>query len=331
MASSETINGVELRHHYARANGILQHYVVAGSGEPVVLLHGFAQTWRMWRRDVIPALARDYMVIAPDMRGVGDTDRPLDGYEKRSMAEDLNGLLEHLGTGPVLLAGHDFGAAVAYAYAAAHRDAVRKLAIMEMIMPGFGYEQAMQVPFATDGLGRAVWHLFFHDAGEIAEALISGRERMYLNWFHRTFAYNPAAFPVEDLDEYERSYAAPGGLRALAYYRTHWTDAEHNKESAKQPADDPRPRPRRRGVPRPDRGAGHVRPGQRRAWGDHPRVRPLGHRGAAGVHHQRAEEVLRLLSRPAITPPHPRTGQPGVRRPTAYKKRGTADDRRHRL
>ena len=58
---------------------------------------------------------------------------------------------------------------------------------------------------------------------------------MYLDWFHRTFAYNPAAFPVEDLDEYERSYAAPGGLRALAYYRTHWTDAEHNKESAKQP------------------------------------------------------------------------------------------------
>jgi pimeloyl-ACP methyl ester carboxylesterase len=235
MASSETINGVELRHHYARANGILQHYVIAGSGEPVVLLHGFAQTWRMWRRDVIPALARDYTVIAPDMRGVGDTDRPVDGYEKRSMAEDLHGLLEHLGTGPVLLGGHDFGAAVAYAYAAAHRDAVRKLAIMEMIMPGFGYEQAMQVPFATDGLGRAVWHLFFHDAGEIAEALIGGRERMYLNWFHRTFAYNPAAFPVEDLDEYERSYAAPGGLRALAYYRTHWTDAEHNKESAKQP------------------------------------------------------------------------------------------------
>ena len=154
MASSETINGVELHHHIVRANGILQHYVTAGSGEPVVLLHGFAQTWREWRRDIIPALAQDYTVIAPDMRGVGDTERPVDGYEKRAMAEDLHALLEHLGTGPVMLAGHDFGAAVAYAYAAAHRDAVRKLVIMEMIMPGFGYEQAMQVPFATDGLGR---------------------------------------------------------------------------------------------------------------------------------------------------------------------------------
>ena len=93
MASSETVNGVDLRHHLVRANGILQHYVVAGSGDPVVLLHGFAQTWRMWRRDVILALARDYTVIAPDMRGVGDTERPIDGYEKRSMAEDLHALL----------------------------------------------------------------------------------------------------------------------------------------------------------------------------------------------------------------------------------------------
>jgi pimeloyl-ACP methyl ester carboxylesterase len=234
MASSETVNGVDLRHHLVRANGILQHYVVAGSGDPVVLLHGFAQTWRMWRRDVILALARDYTVIAPDMRGVGDTERPIDGYEKRSMAEDLHALLGHLGVGPVLLAGHDFGAAVAYAYAAAHH-AVRKLAIMEMIMPGFGYERSMQVPFARDGLGRPVWHLFFHDAPEIVEALIGGRERMYLDWFHRNFAYNPSGFPVEDLDEYERSYAAPGGLRALNYYRTHFSDAEHNAESAKQP------------------------------------------------------------------------------------------------
>lgn len=235
MASSETIKGVELRHHSVRANGILQHYVTAGSGEPVVLLHGFAQTWREWRRDIMPALAEDYLVIAPDMRGVGDTDRPVDGYEKRSMAEDLHGLLEHLDLGPVLLAGHDFGAAVAYAYAAGHRDAVRKLAIMEMIMPGFGYEQCMQVPFANDGLGRPVWHLFFHDAPEIADALISGRERLYLDWFHRNFAYNPAAVAAEDLDEYERAYSAPGGLRALNYYRTHFIDAEHNQETAKQP------------------------------------------------------------------------------------------------
>lgn len=137
-----------------RANGLLQHFVRAGSGDPVVLLHGFAQTWLEWRRDIMPALAREYTVIAPDMRGVGDTERPVTGYEKRAMAEDLRALLEHLDLGPVFLAGHDFGAAVAYAYAAAYRDAVRNLVIMEMIIPGFGYEQAMQAPFAEDGLGR---------------------------------------------------------------------------------------------------------------------------------------------------------------------------------
>ncbi len=235
MASAEVVNGVELRHHMARANGLLQHYVTAGAGEPLVLLHGFAQTWLEWRRDIIPALAKDYFVIAPDMRGVGDTERPADGYDKRNMAQDLHALLDHLDVGPVLLAGHDFGAAVAYAYAATHRDRVRKLAVLEMIFAGSTYEAAMQVPFAQDGLGRPVWHLFFHDAGGIADALITGRERMYLSWFHRNFAYNPAAIPVEDLDEYERSYAAPGGLNALNYYRTHYIDAEHNREFAKTP------------------------------------------------------------------------------------------------
>lgn len=235
MTHAEIVRGVELRHHMVRANGLLQHFVEAGDGPPVVLLHGFAQTWLEWRRDIMPALAEHYRVIAPDMRGVGDTDKPVDGYEKRTMAEDLHALLEHLGVGPVRLAGHDFGAAVAYAYAAAHRGNVEKLAIMEMIMPGFGYEQCMQVPFATDGLGRKVWHLFFHDAPDIPEALISGRERLYLSWFHRNFAYNPNAVAAEDLDEYERAYAAPGGLRALNYYRTHFVDAEHNRETAAEP------------------------------------------------------------------------------------------------
>ena len=111
------------------------------------------------------------------------------------MAEDLRALLEHLDLGPVFLAGHDFGAAVAYAYAAAYRDAVRKLAIMEMIMPGFGYEQAMQAPFAEDGLGRGVWHLSFHDAPDIPEALITGRERLYLELVPPELRLQPGGCP----------------------------------------------------------------------------------------------------------------------------------------
>ena len=155
--------------------------------------------------------------IAPRMRGVGDTERPVTGYEKRAMAEDLRALLEHLDLGPAFLAGHDFGAAVAYAYAAAYRDAVRKLAIMlEMIMPGFGYEQAMQAPFAEDGLGREVLHLSFHDAPDIPEALITGRERLYLSWFHRQSSATTRRLSRSRIStSTRRSYAAPGGLRAL--------------------------------------------------------------------------------------------------------------------
>ena len=224
-----------MKHHRQRVNGVLLHYVTAGneSGEVVVLLHGFAQSWYEWRRDVIPALADKYFAVAPDMRGIGDSEKPLDGYDKRTMAEDIWQLVQHLGLTKLYLVGHDFGAAVAYAFAAAHPDVVTKLVIAEMIMPGFGYEDCMQAPFVTDGLGRKVWHLAFHDAPNLPEALIAGRERMYLQWFHNNFGYVPNAIPEEDLDEYVRNYAAPGGMRALDYYRTHFIDAEHNRESSK--------------------------------------------------------------------------------------------------
>ncbi|MGJ8609962.1 MAG: alpha/beta fold hydrolase [Octadecabacter sp.] len=236
MSSFES-KGVKLNHHRANVNGILMHYVTAGDPKKpaVVLLHGFAQSWYEWRRDVIPALAKDYFVVAPDMRGIGDTDKPRDGYDKVNMAEDIWQLVQHLEIQKLCLVGHDFGSAVAYAFAAAHPDTVQKLMITEMIMPGFGYEDCMQTPFAQDMLGRKVWHLAFHDAPDLPEALIQGRERMYLQWFHNNFAYVPNAIPAEDLDEYERSYAAPGGMRALDYYRTHFIDAEHNRELAKTP------------------------------------------------------------------------------------------------
>lgn len=225
----------QLHHRMDRANGVLLHYVTAGQGDAVVLLHGFAQTWLEWKRDVVPALAQRYFVVAPDMRGVGDSEKPLGGYDKRTMAEDIWQLVQRLGLKKIHLIGHDFGAAVAYALAAAHPEIVTKLVIVEMIMPGFGYEACMQHPFVTDGLGRKVWHLAFHDAPDIPEALIAGRERLYLRWFHNNFAYVPGAVSEQDLDEYERCYAAPGGLRALEYYRTHFVDAEHNRESAKRP------------------------------------------------------------------------------------------------
>jgi pimeloyl-ACP methyl ester carboxylesterase len=101
---------------------------MAGSGEPVVLLHGWPQTWHEWRR-IIPALTAKYTVVAPDLRGFGDSDKPAGGYEKRTVAEDVCQLVRHLGLGPIHLVGHDLGMMVAYA--SAFPDEVRKLGLAQ--------------------------------------------------------------------------------------------------------------------------------------------------------------------------------------------------------
>ena len=239
------MSAAEQKHGYARVNDVLLHYVVSGSGPVVILLHGWTSTWYQWKRNVMPALAERFTVIAPDMRGVGDSEKPVEeaSYEKRNMAEDIHQLVEHLGYGeePVRVVGHDFGATVAYAYAAAHRDRVSQLVILDMPFPGFGYEEGLRFdPPRTDPLGREFWHLAWHEApSEIFEALVTGRERIYLRYFFQQFSFDPSAVSEEDLDEYERHYAAPGGLRSVNYYRTHAEDAEYFREQAKTPLEMP--------------------------------------------------------------------------------------------
>lgn len=226
-------------HHTASVNDITIHYLTAGdrSNPAVVLLHGFTQTSHMWTKDVIPALAKRYFVIAPDLRGSGNSAKPSEGYDKRTLASDVHQVVKGLGITKILLVGHDFGAAVAYAYAAEHRSDVIKLVIYEMLMPGFGYEDALgSHPFAKDGQGRQIWHLAFHDAPHgMQEFLLRGRERKYLDFYWDTFAYNPQAVSESERREYARAYEGPAGLNALKYYQTHWTDAEHNREYAKEP------------------------------------------------------------------------------------------------
>jgi pimeloyl-ACP methyl ester carboxylesterase len=114
-------------HDYATLSEVTLHYVTAGAGDPVVLLHGWPQTWFMWRK-IIPGLAERYRVIAPDLRGLGDSTRPAEGYDKARVAADLRELVhDHLGLGPIFLVGHDWGGPVAFAYAAAAPDQVRRL------------------------------------------------------------------------------------------------------------------------------------------------------------------------------------------------------------
>lgn len=214
-------------HHTVALEGVNLHYVIAGSGEPVVLLHGWPQTWYEWRR-VMPHLAQGYTVIAPDMRGLGDSSRPATGYDKQTIAADIRQLVSKLGFEKVLLVGHDWGGPVAYAYACRHPEEVRRLAILDVTIPNETWER---IPQITRRGG--IWHVAFHSVRDLPEALIQGRERTYLSWFYRTAAYNPAAISEADIDEYVRCYSAPGALRAgFEYYRSIFTDIDHNKANA---------------------------------------------------------------------------------------------------
>lgn len=214
-------------HHMADVNGVKIHFVKGGTGEPVVLLHGFPQTWYEWHR-IMPVLAEQYTVIAPDLRGMGASSKPASGYDNQTVAEDIYQLVRQLGLQHISIVGHDAGAPVAYAYAAAHPDDVRRLVVMESAIAGTESPKMMEFI-------QSYWHMGFHAEPDIAESLIVGRERMYLSWFYRKFAYNPAAFAEEDIDEYVRWYSAVGAMRsALQYYRYGQQDTAQNMESKKQ-------------------------------------------------------------------------------------------------
>jgi pimeloyl-ACP methyl ester carboxylesterase len=210
----------EIEHHYAELGDVMLHFVTAGSGPPIVLLHGWPQTWYEWRQ-IIPALAQHYTVIAPDMRGLGDSSRPLTGYDKKTVADDIWRLMsETLGYNSFHLVGHDWGGPTAFALATAHADAIKTLTIVDVVIPGGGGD-------FSEG-GRR-WHHQFHITPDLPEALIAGRERIYLQWFYQTFAYRSGAIDDAALDEFVRTYSQPGAMRAgLAYYRAMAQDARDN-------------------------------------------------------------------------------------------------------
>ena len=212
-------------HGYADVGEVLLHYVVAGNGPPVVLLHGWPMTWWSWRH-VIPRLARQYTVIAPDLRCLGDSSRPSTGYDKKTIAEDVWRLVhDKLGYQTFFLVGHDWGGPTAFALAAAHREAVRRLVIIDVVIPGDG---------ADFSQGGRRWHHQFHITPDLPEALTQGREDIYLGWFFRTFALRPDAVSPDDMAEYLRTYRQPGAMRAgFEYYRALDRDAAANSAEIK--------------------------------------------------------------------------------------------------
>jgi pimeloyl-ACP methyl ester carboxylesterase len=216
------IDNMTFSHHTASVNGVQLHYVMGGKGNPVVLLHGWPETWYEWRH-VMPALAKNYTVIAPDLRGLGDSSKPASGYDGNTTAEDIYQLLSKLGFNNIYLVAHDVGVQTAYSYAAAHPNNVSKLVILE----------APVIGFFPAGAEDRLWWFSFHQAPDIPEMLTAGKEREYLSWFYR-LAYNPAAITQEAINEYVSHYSAPGGMRAgFEYYRAFPISEEQNKELAK--------------------------------------------------------------------------------------------------
>jgi pimeloyl-ACP methyl ester carboxylesterase len=221
--NSFEIDNVTFSHHTATVNGTQLHYVIGGKGDPVVLLHGWPETWYEWRH-VMPALAKNYTVIAPDLRGLGDSSKPPSGYDGKTIAEDIHQLVTQLGFKTIYLVGHDIGTQVAYSYAAAHPTDIDKLAVMELPIPGF-------TPPKLEG---KIWWFIFHQTPGVPELLVEGKEKEYLSWFYHNLAYNPAAITQADIDEYVSHYAAPDGMRAgFEYYRAFPEDAAQNMNYSK--------------------------------------------------------------------------------------------------
>jgi len=186
-------------------NGVRLNYKIAGQGPAIVLLHGYTQTSHMWL-PLIPQLANSHTVIAPDLRGIGGSERAAGGYDKKTMAQDVHELVRQLGHREAALVGHDIGLMVAYAYAAQYPAEVSKVVLMDAFLPGVG-------EWTTVWLLRDLWH--FHFYGETPLALVKGRERIYFEHFWNDFAADRAnSIPEADRRLYAAAYARDDGMRA---------------------------------------------------------------------------------------------------------------------
>ncbi|GAA5125434.1 alpha/beta fold hydrolase [Pseudonocardia adelaidensis] len=216
-----------VRHHEAVVGDVRLHYVVAGRGEPVVLLHGWPQTWYCWRR-VIPLLADRFRVVAPDLRGLGDSSRPRGSYDTRTVAGAVRALLRDvLEIDRYHVIGHDWGGIVGYALAAHFPGPVRSLTVVDVAVPGDGSPDISQ--------GGRRWHHAFHQTAGLPEALVAGREEIYLGWFYDNYGARPDVISPQERAEYLRTYSQPGALRAgFEYYRALPQDARDNARRAQE-------------------------------------------------------------------------------------------------
>src|SRR5437899_1870604 len=199
----------------AKIDIVQLHYLTAGKGpEIVILLHGFAETSRMWR-PIMPTLAEKFTVIAPDLAGIGDSSIPADNkIDMITAAKQIHDLVRSLKIDKARVVGHDIGLMVAYAYAAQFPNETEKLAVMDAFLPGVpGWEPIYNAP--------NIWHFRFN--GEYPEKLVQGRERTYFEYFWNVLAADKArSLPEADRRAYTEAYSKPGRMRAAWTYFASW-------------------------------------------------------------------------------------------------------------
>jgi len=200
-------------HRTVRANGLRINLWAGGKGSPVLLLHGYPQTAQMWRK-VAPQLAQDYAVVCPDLRGCGDSDKPRDGYDKKTMARDMHELLLALGHSTYAVVGHDRGARVAHRLSLDYPDAVTRLCLLDIVPTHTVFSR-------TDRhLAAAYWHWFFFQAQDLPEVMLSAVPEAFLRSVFRALTFHAGAIDEPMFQEYLRAFTLPGTIRAgLEDYR----------------------------------------------------------------------------------------------------------------
>lgn len=232
--------GAPVKHGRARVNGIRLHYITAGSGPPLLLLHGTPKNSFYWYR-VFPLLTPHFTLVAPDLRGFGYTDKPpaTEGYTSKEQASDVAELMTQLGHEKFYLHGEDRGADYAYAVAALYRDRVLKLSFCEMLLSGLGLEESnlwspsnVSAQYRKEGVW--CWHLSFFWIPHVPEMLIQGHEREFWEMFIKQECYNPNMIEPKALNHWIECVKQPGCLRGiLETYRAAFQNAEINQECAK--------------------------------------------------------------------------------------------------
>jgi len=217
---------------YAEVNGVKLHYVIGGQGEPLILIPGYPETWWAYHK-IMPLLAAKYRVIVVEIRGMGDSDKPVDGYEKKNLAKDIFEFTKLLEFKKVHICGHDIGAHVAFSFAANYPDSTKKLIILDTPHPDAGMYHLPMLPI----LGANYlypWWLAFNQVKELPEQLLEGRMHILIDWFFKNSLHNQDSITDIDKKIYANAYNSKEAIRASnAWYQAFPYDIEDMKNYAK--------------------------------------------------------------------------------------------------